>query len=91
MFPDQIETKAVNRHNLGMMNQGRLDLQMRILRLLRQLLLNSQGDSLPHLCRCRIGKCHDQKLVDIQRMLSFADQLNDSLNQHGSLAASGCR
>ena len=43
------------------------------------------------LCRRRIGKCHHQKLIQIQRMLSATDHLDDPLHQHRCLSTSSCR
>ena len=92
MFPHDMQAEAVDRRDLGKLNQDCLLLKMFIFRLRFQFFLNRRLDPLPHLRRCRPGKSHDKQAVYVLRVLPLRDHLDDPLNQPRGLAASGrCR
>ena len=61
---------------------------MAVVRLLLKLLLDRLLDPLPHLRRRRPGEGHDQKAVDLQRMLPLCDHPHNPLHQNRRLPAS---
>ena len=81
----------MNGRNLRTVDQCRLPVQIRILRPLLCLIFNCLSDTLFHLCRCCLGKCHDQQPVYIHRILFSGEHGNDSFHQHRCFSGSSCR
>ena len=56
------------------------------------LLIDCRADTLTHLRRSRLGESHNQKTVDIDRILRICHTLYNSLNKHCRLTGSSrCR
>ena len=91
VLPDDSQTEAVNGRNPGVGNHGRLHLQMTVFRVLLQFFIDGQKDALPHLIRRRLRKCHNQKLIDVQGILSLRDHADNPLHQNRCLSAARCR
>ena len=80
VISDDRETEAVDRRNSGMMNQGCLPLQVNIFRLLLQLLFDGSPDPLFHLCRRRLSKRYNQKLIYVKWIFSLNQSGDDPLH-----------
>ena len=83
--------KTVHCGDLRIVEQDLLPLQVGIARILPQTRRDRLTDPLPHLCRGRPGKGHNQQPVDVRGVVPLADQAHDALDQDGGLAASGSR
>ena len=60
MTADQLQTKAVDRHDLRIVDQRRLSLKMRIVGVTAQCLFDGICDPFPHTGCSRVGKGNDK-------------------------------
>ena len=91
MLPKELQTEAVDGGDPRMVDQAGLALQVPVPWLLLQPLFQGIPDPLPHLCRRRIGKGHDQKPVNVHRMVRVRHHADDPFHQHRRLSAARCR
>ena len=69
VISDEIETKAVDRRNLSLVNQRELTDQMFIFRIFLHLLFYGSADPLLHFIGRSVGIGHHQQTVHIHRFL----------------------
>ena len=86
----KVQTKRIDGTDGGTLQQHPLAAQRCIARLLLAQPQQRLPDACPQLCRRRIGKCNDQQLVGIHRVLRVGNELHRPLGQHSGLAAARC-
>lgn len=64
---------------------------MRVLGIFFTFCLNGSPDTLPHLRRRCLRKCHNQKPVDINRILRIKNSLDNTCHKHRCFSRSRCR
>ena len=64
---------------------------MFVVRIFFQSIFQRIPDSLAHLRSCRIRKCHDQKTVNVHRVLFVRNDLYDTFHEHRRLTGTCCR
>ena len=91
IIADNILTKAVDRCDLCIVQQGKLALKPLVPRTVGKRIFHGSAYSLPHLCCRRLCKCHNQKPVNIDRMLVLCNLLYDPFHKNGCLSGACCR
>ena len=86
MAAQYLQTEAVDRRDLRVVDQYELALQVFIVRLLLRPHLKRIPDPLAHLCRRRIRKRHDEEPVNIHRMHRRSHHLQNTSHQHSRLS-----
>ena len=81
-----ILAEAVNRGDLGVIQQGKLSLQILILRVLFQALVQCVTYPLLHLTRRRLCKGDDQQLINVHGTAFIRHHGQDTLHQDCCLA-----
>ena len=84
------QTEAVDRRDLRVVEQRCLPLQMLVFGVGRQSVIDRIADTLAHLSRRRACEGHDQKPVNVDRMLLITDHFYDPFYQNRRLARTGC-
>ena len=91
MLPNHRKAEAVDGGDLRAVDQGRLTLQMHVLRPVFQLLFNGSPDPFLHLRGRGLCKCNDQETVHIHRMVRICQDPDDPLHQHRCFSRACCR
>ena len=87
----QCQTECVHGGDTRLVHEQQLTAQACVVRVIGQAGSNRVSQLAAHLGRCRVGVGHEQKPVDIDRVLRVGQTADDALDQHGGLARTGCR
>ena len=91
LFAYQRQAERVHGGDARLVHEQQLTAQTRVVRVIGQTGSNRVGQLAAHLGRCRVGVGHEQKAVDVNRVLRIGQTADDALDQHGGLARTGCR